>query len=111
MVKDAIRININDNVVTAIRDLYPQQMAIVGGDGKEVDVEIKTPIAFGHKFAVRKIIKGEDIIKYGVTTRSHQGRFDQKRPFGWQQADCILYLPWFADNWRYGNRPRHTFLS
>ncbi len=65
MAKDAILIKEGDNVATAIRDLEPQQRAAVGGAGKGIDVEIISPISFGHKFAVKKIAKGDDIIKYG----------------------------------------------
>ena len=65
MAKDALLIKEKDNVATAIRDLDPQQRAAVGGAGKGIEVEIKAPIPFGHKFAVKKISEGDDIIKYG----------------------------------------------
>ena len=59
---------------------------------------------------------GEDVLisgfgKFIVATRPHQRGFAQKRPFGWQPADCIPYLPWSVDNWRYDSRPQHIFLS
>ena len=52
--------------------------------------------------------KGKHTLK--VTTRPYQSRSVQKRPFGWRPGDCIPYLPWSADNWRYGNKHGHTFL-
>jgi len=62
---DAIVITARDNVATALRDLAQfQECRFSGGDGSN-SVTMKEPIVFGHKFAVRDIEKGEEIIKYG----------------------------------------------
>jgi altronate dehydratase len=53
-----------DNVATALADI-PAGTARFRGGG-EGSIEIKRPIPFGHKIAVKDIKKGDDIIKYKV---------------------------------------------
>ncbi len=65
MPADAILIKKEDNVATALRDLEVKQEAVIRLDKDEKIITITEPIPFGHKFAVRKIIKGENILKYG----------------------------------------------
>jgi altronate dehydratase small subunit len=62
---DAIMIKEEDNVATALRDLSRDENAEVSMGDKRVAIHIQEPIAYGHKFAVRDIKRGEDIIKYG----------------------------------------------
>jgi altronate dehydratase small subunit len=65
MKRDAIAIKPEDNVATALRDLDEGEVAAVGvGDGT-VSVTLVDAITFGHKFALRDIARGEDILKYG----------------------------------------------
>lgn len=65
MKRDAIAIKPDDNVATALRDLAKGDVAAVGvGDGT-VSVTMLDAITFGHKFALRDIAKGDDILKYG----------------------------------------------
>jgi len=65
MKRDAIVIKPADNVATALRDLSKGEVAAVGvGDGT-VSVTLVDAITFGHKFAVRDIPVGQDILKYG----------------------------------------------
>ena len=65
MKRDAIAIKEEDNVATALRDLAAGEAASVGvGDGT-VLVTMGGEVEFGHKFAIRDIAAGEDILKYG----------------------------------------------
>lgn len=62
---DAIMIQEEDNVATALRDLQPQKMAVIGVGETMKEVLIQEPIPFGHKFAITDIKKGDNILKYG----------------------------------------------
>jgi len=64
-IQKAIMMNEKDNVATLLADVEKNDMAqvMVGGRLKEVRMEGK--IQFGHKFALREINKGENVIKYG----------------------------------------------
>lgn len=65
MKRDAIMIKDGDNVATALRDIAAGETTTVGcGDGT-VPVPLVQDIAYGHKFAVRAIAAGEDVLKYG----------------------------------------------
>ncbi|MEL7635785.1 MULTISPECIES: UxaA family hydrolase [Sporomusa] len=62
---DAIALHSTDNVATAVQDLKKGQQATVRL-GREINhVSIMEDIPYGHKFAVRKINNGENILKYG----------------------------------------------
>lgn len=65
MIVDAISLRPADNVATAVQDLVPGQMAKVRLDRDLHQVAINEEIPYGHKFAVRFIEKGEEILKYG----------------------------------------------
>lgn len=55
--RKAVIMNPNDNVATAVTRIEP---------GQETDnVTIAEMIPMGHKFALRKIAQGDDIVKYG----------------------------------------------
>ena len=56
--------NSKDNVATALSDLS-KTIVTIAIEGKEKDLEIVEPIPFGQKFSIRKIAKGENIVKYG----------------------------------------------
>lgn len=58
--KKYIRINESDNVCVALEDLNKKD------EINEFNVTINEKIPSGHKFALRNIKKGEDIIKYGM---------------------------------------------
>jgi altronate dehydratase small subunit len=62
---DAIQLAIIDNVATAIKDLEPGTMARVGLLEDTRTVKICDEIPYGHKFALKPIAKGDDILKYG----------------------------------------------
>ena len=62
---DAITIKEQDNVATALREIQPEENILVGIGDKSKQIRIKETIPYGHKFAIRDILKGEHIIKYG----------------------------------------------
>lgn len=59
--KQALKINPADNVAVAIGDLKKGSRIDVGGE----TVELVTDVPAGHKFALRDIAEGENVIKYG----------------------------------------------
>ena len=65
MIVDAIALRAADNVATAVQDLVPGQVAMVRLDRDVNQVVISEEIPYGHKFSVRFIQKGEEILKYG----------------------------------------------
>ncbi|MBE0531363.1 MAG: UxaA family hydrolase [Rhodospirillales bacterium] len=65
MKRDAIILREVDNVATLLRDATKGEKIRAGvGDGIVV-VTARDDMPFGHKFAVRDIARGEDILKYG----------------------------------------------
>lgn len=62
---DAIVLNEKDNVATAVQVLAKGQEALVRLNREHLRVAIAEDIPYGHKFAVRDINAGEDILKYG----------------------------------------------
>ena len=64
MKKNALVINNSDNVATAIRDISLSSEAIIGCGDETTNANVLQDIALGHKFAIRDIGKGEEIIKY-----------------------------------------------
>ena len=61
----AIVINEKDNVATLISDVKAGDSVIVRMGNKEDKMTVKNDIKFGHKFAIRLIAEGDEIIKYG----------------------------------------------
>ena len=62
---DAITINERDNVSTALRDIRTGETVIVGIAEKTKKLLLTNDIPYGHKFAIKDISKGENILKYG----------------------------------------------
>ena len=62
---DGIILNDNDNVATAVQVLAKGQKARVRLNRAEVEILMTEDIPYGHKFAVRDIAAGEEILKYG----------------------------------------------
>ncbi|WP_424768027.1 UxaA family hydrolase [Paenibacillus sp. sgz302251] len=60
-----IWLNTTDNVATALEELASGATVTVQADGTQEQVLLVQQIEFGHKFAVRSILQGEDICKYG----------------------------------------------
>lgn len=65
MKRDAIVIKEEDNVATALRDLAASETVSVGVGERTVSVTLAGSVEFGHKFAIRSIEAGENILKYG----------------------------------------------
>lgn len=65
MNRDAIVIKESDNVATALHDLPQGQQASVGIGDETIAVMLVEDIELGHKFAIRDIAEGQNIIKYG----------------------------------------------
>jgi altronate dehydratase small subunit len=63
--KNAIGIDEKDNVATAIQDLPCNSKAYVEVLGKSVCIKVRQFIHFGHKFALTRIHKNGEVIKYG----------------------------------------------
>ena len=61
----AIVMHENDNVATAVKNIQLQEKIKLIVDGDSREIEIIDPIPLGHKFAIKPIIKGQDIVKYG----------------------------------------------
>ncbi len=61
-----------DNVALALADLEPGERLQVGA----AKVVVRQPIEFGHKFAVRAVGKGEDILKHGEVIGRATERID-----------------------------------
>lgn len=54
-----------DHVAIALETIPAGSVLEVRSQGQTFQVELKDTIEFGHKFAVRPIQQGEDILKYG----------------------------------------------
>ncbi len=61
----AIVINEKDNVATAIMALKEGSTVSLDLQGKSQKVKLLSPIPMGHKFALRDIEMGTDVVKYG----------------------------------------------
>jgi altronate dehydratase small subunit len=61
----AVVLNARDNVATALANLEAGSTLELEIDGKRVDVILKAPIPFGHKFSIADIPEGAAVIKYG----------------------------------------------
>ena len=71
-----VKLHEEDNVVTATRETLANTIVVI--DSEKIIVMQDVP--FGHKFAIKDIEKGDDIIKYGVkigvaTTEIKKGEY------------------------------------
>lgn len=64
-IQKAIIMNEKDNVATVLTDVDKNDVVQVRTGEKSVEVRVQGKIQFGHKFAMKKISKGENVIKYG----------------------------------------------
>jgi len=64
-IQKAIIMNEKDNVATLLADVGKNNAVQVMVGGRLMEVRMQGKIQFGHKFAIRKINKGENVIKYG----------------------------------------------
>lgn len=63
--REAIILNIKDNVGTALKDLKAGTALTIGNDDNEYNIVLRDDIPYGFKFAVCKIPMGKAVIKYG----------------------------------------------
>ena len=61
----AILMTSRDNVATALSDLRTGDVVSVAVDSERLEITVGESIPFGHKFALRTVHKGENVIKYG----------------------------------------------
>ena len=59
--KDFIKINENDNVIVALKELTAGETILAGTQ----EVTARETIPAGHKMAIRDIAAGAEVIKYG----------------------------------------------
>lgn len=63
MGKPGLRLHPADNVAVALAELSPGMIAVAGG----LRIRVRERIPFGHKFALERIPKGGQVVKYGHT--------------------------------------------
>jgi altronate dehydratase small subunit len=56
----------DDNVVTALDDVSPGPLEILGSPAAS-EVDVPESVAAGHKVALMPLAEGEPVVKYGVT--------------------------------------------
>lgn len=66
MSRRTILLHTKDNVATALTDLKKGEQVNALLDDISVDVVLREDVAFGHKYALRDMAKGEEVIKYGM---------------------------------------------
>jgi len=65
---EAFVIDPNDNVATLFIHQGARGSSIkVQIDGKDAEIQLRDNVPFAHKFAIRPIRKGEQVIKYGYS--------------------------------------------
>ncbi len=63
---NAVIINNKDDVATVTKDLKKGEKARYLTDENDIDeIILVNDIPFGHKFAVRNIVKNQEVLKYG----------------------------------------------
>jgi altronate dehydratase small subunit len=67
MAIDAIVLHATDNVATAVQKLKAGQEAVVRLERQLSRIVIRENIPYGHKFTVRLVQKGTEVLKYGET--------------------------------------------
>jgi len=63
--KKAIVIDLKDNVATLLADADANGVVQVMMGDKTTETKVQESIQFGHKFAMKKINKGQNVVKYG----------------------------------------------
>lgn len=61
----AIQMKPKDNVATVTEKIVAGSEILIVNQGETIKLHVTEEIPFGHKVALRKITKGEKIIKYG----------------------------------------------
>jgi len=63
--KKAIVMDQKDNVATLLTDVDKDDVVQVRVGEKVMEVKVREKIQFGHKFAMERINKGQNVMKYG----------------------------------------------
>ena len=63
--KKAIVMDPKDNVATLVTDVDKNDAVQVRTGDTLMEIRIQEKIQFGHKFAMKRISKGENVMKYG----------------------------------------------
>lgn len=63
--KKAIAIHPKDNVASLLSDVEKNDIVRVSLGEESFEIKVREPGHFGHKFSLKRILKGEDVIKYG----------------------------------------------
>ena len=66
MERRAILLNEQDDVATALTQLIEGEHVSVSVGERSVGVTLLDEVPFGHKYALRDIAAGEDVLKYGL---------------------------------------------
>ena len=64
---NALKIHLDDNVVTAVSELAPGTAIALDDGGSTLDVTVAEDVPFGHKVAIVPIAEGEAVVKYGAS--------------------------------------------
>ena len=99
MPSKAILLHPKDAVATALTDLKQGERVNVSLDERSVDVVLLANIPFGHKYALRDIAKGEEILKYGMPIGK---ALNDIRAGDWVHVHNCRSERWGFHNDRYG---------
>lgn len=66
MKRKSILLNVKDNVATALTDLQKGEEVNASLDDLSLDVTLLEDIQFAHKYALKDIAEGEEVLKYGM---------------------------------------------
>ena len=66
MRQSAILLHQEDDVATALTQLHKGEQVTVSLGERTCSLVLNEDIAFGHKFALRPIAQGKEILKYGL---------------------------------------------
>ncbi len=58
--------NPSDNTAVALADMGIGEEVVFSSGDNSVSLSLGEPIGFGHKFALREIRAGEEVLKYGT---------------------------------------------
>lgn len=61
----ALVMNSKDNVATSVSELAEGEVVSVLSGSERLEVRLHSAIPFGHKFAIKHIDKGSEVVKYG----------------------------------------------
>jgi len=63
--KKVLVINPKDNVAVALTEIKAGEKISIEVGGKQIEITARSDIPFGHKLAIKKILKGDEVVKYG----------------------------------------------